>query len=668
MSRLRDLPGLAAAVAGPLVLYTLTLPRTVVLEDDGFFLMAGAHLGIAHPPGYPLFTLICHLFMQLPFGTPAFLGHLSSAFLGALACGAVYVCARLLGASWIPALAAAWLFGASEHVWSQAIIAEVYTLNALLFFAVYALLLQAPARERAGGKPAQANWFWAAAVYGLSLANHWPLMGLATPGLALAALPSWRAILRGWPAILAGFSLSAAFPYAWMVWRSWQEPATSFLGPIDSWKTFVDYITRQGYAGIGDGPSAGWMDRLELLQWFGNQVAWQLTFVGFVLALLGLTMLLRERRFCEAGSGVLVFLGQSVALMILLNFDFDYYFVAVFRPYSLVCYGLLAIWLATGLQFVTDRLATKRFRAAWLPAAAAALAGLGMTAWSVQSHWEINNRAGSDVAARHANLLFDLLPEKATLLVSGDLETPTLGYYRFVEERRPDITLINTNGLIYGNRPFPSGSTEAERKAVLRAFVDDPGRQVFLLSGSPPCERCTTRWYGPFREAIQGASETIEVRTVPEVEQYFKEAVERRILDAWEYLYLSRFLWDYGNYLGFMVVSKHPDLMAVVDRMQPYAERNHHSLTGMIEILLKYWNPGHAQRTAALLDKAERLLAGARLTTFQKGRLYYLKGRLKSLQGDEQAAVKSYRRSRDLYPNPERNDALRALERLQRVQ
>ena len=27
-------------------------------------------------------------------------------------------------------------FGASEHFWSQAIIAEVYTLNALLFFAV----------------------------------------------------------------------------------------------------------------------------------------------------------------------------------------------------------------------------------------------------------------------------------------------------------------------------------------------------------------------------------------------------------------------------------------------------------------------------------------------------------------------------------------------------
>ena len=116
-----DAAALAAAVLGPLALYVATLPRTVVLEDDGLFLMAGVHLGIAHPPGYPLYTLIVHLFTRLPFLDAAFLGHLSSAVLGALACGAVYCCARLLRASPAPALTAAWLFGVSEQFWSQAI-------------------------------------------------------------------------------------------------------------------------------------------------------------------------------------------------------------------------------------------------------------------------------------------------------------------------------------------------------------------------------------------------------------------------------------------------------------------------------------------------------------------------------------------------------------------
>ena len=124
-----DRAGLAAAVLGPLVLYVATLPRTVVLEDDGLFLMAGVHLGVAHPPGYPLYTLILHLFTRLPFGDPAFLGHLSSAVLGALACGTVYVCARLLRVTVALALTATWLFGVSEQFWSQAIITEVYTLS-----------------------------------------------------------------------------------------------------------------------------------------------------------------------------------------------------------------------------------------------------------------------------------------------------------------------------------------------------------------------------------------------------------------------------------------------------------------------------------------------------------------------------------------------------------
>ena len=134
---------LLLSISGPLVLYLFTIPRTVVLEDDGLFLMVAKHFGIAHPPGYPLFTGIAHLFMQFPFGTDAFRGHLASAFLGALACGVLFGCARLLGASVWAALAGAWAFGASEHFWSQAIIADVYTLNALLFFATYLLILKA---------------------------------------------------------------------------------------------------------------------------------------------------------------------------------------------------------------------------------------------------------------------------------------------------------------------------------------------------------------------------------------------------------------------------------------------------------------------------------------------------------------------------------------------
>ena len=97
--------------------------------------MAGVHLGVAHPPGYPLYTLIVHLFsapavrerrvprapVERGAGRPRLRHRL-------LLCEAAARCRPF------PPLTAAWLFGVSEPFWSQAIIAEVYTLNALLFF------------------------------------------------------------------------------------------------------------------------------------------------------------------------------------------------------------------------------------------------------------------------------------------------------------------------------------------------------------------------------------------------------------------------------------------------------------------------------------------------------------------------------------------------------
>src|SRR3989440_2104292 len=87
----------AAGVAVALfALYALTAPRTVAVEDDGLFILSSYFLGIEHAPGYPLFTLVGHLFTMLPFGSVAYRVHLASAFFGGLACGAAWLCARAL--------------------------------------------------------------------------------------------------------------------------------------------------------------------------------------------------------------------------------------------------------------------------------------------------------------------------------------------------------------------------------------------------------------------------------------------------------------------------------------------------------------------------------------------------------------------------------------------
>ena len=132
-----------------------------------------------------------------------------------------------------------------------------------------------------------------------------------------------------------------------MVWRSQQAPAISFYGPIDSWGDLWFYVSRQGYSEVDVSPAAGWSDRAAFLGWLGADIVRQTTLPGCALAALGLGVLARGGGLVAtalAGSGVAALLGNSVVLIALLGFDFDPFWLAVFRPYPLVCYGVAALW------------------------------------------------------------------------------------------------------------------------------------------------------------------------------------------------------------------------------------------------------------------------------------------------------------------------------------
>ena len=670
-----DTAAVVAAVLGPLAVYVATLPRTVVLEDDGLFLMAGVHLGVAHPPGYPLYTLIVHLFTRLPFADAAFLGHLSSAVLGALACGAVYCCARLLRASRVPALAAAWLFGVSEQFWAQAIIAEVYTLNALLFFAAYALVLLG-ARDPRRGWP-----LWCAAVaWGAGLANHWPLMVLATPGLALALLPAWRAVLPRLPRLLGAALVTAALPYAWMVWLSQQAPPVSFYGAIDTWSEFWFYIGRQGYSGVDVSPSAGWSDRAAFLGWLAADLVRQTTLPGAALALVGLATLARRgglAAVAAAGSGVVAGLGNSVVLILLLGFDFDVLWVAVFRPYPLICYGVAALWLAVGMQWLLDRVpdlaAARRaaataglLRAPRLGGAAAALAGAAMVAASASAGWPANDRSGSDFAERHAETVFDLLPPDAVLFGYGDAAIGPLGYYRYVEERRPDVALYSLQGLVFANRLVDPRQPEDERARALDRFVGATERPVFLSPDADVRPRGRgVGHHGFLLEVLaEGTEGTVELWRHPPGERYFVELLDRRPADRWEQVRRNGLLSYYGRYLGLVVLSGSPRLLEPLAPLFERAQDCYTCLLGMAVALLDNVDAddANANRIAAWLTRAEAL-RGQALSKGESAQLPYEQGRLAELTGDAATARARYRQSHALDPHPA-NPAGAALRRL----
>ena len=141
---LRSDPGFAAAIGTiAFVVYLRTLlPDVGGPEDTAKFQYLGAALGTTHPPGYPLHTLLSHLFSYLPIGTIAYRANLLSAVAGAVAVALAVLLARSLGRSRPASAFCALTIAFGSAFWGYAVLAEVYTLSAALLLAIMLWLVR----------------------------------------------------------------------------------------------------------------------------------------------------------------------------------------------------------------------------------------------------------------------------------------------------------------------------------------------------------------------------------------------------------------------------------------------------------------------------------------------------------------------------------------------
>lgn len=181
--------------------YYITLAPTVTLEDSGELAVASDYLGVPHPPGYPIWSLVTWFFQWI-FNFVSYNGHpnpawgvaFASAFFGAGACGILAMLVSRSGSSilhgvkhqssilgrhseniisWVCGVSGGLLFAFSSVLWSQSTIVEVYSLNA--FFLCLILLLT----YRWMCRPEEDAILYATAfIFGLGLTNHQSLVFL----------------------------------------------------------------------------------------------------------------------------------------------------------------------------------------------------------------------------------------------------------------------------------------------------------------------------------------------------------------------------------------------------------------------------------------------------------------------------------------------------------
>ncbi len=387
------LAGLAFAIS--LAVYVRTLyPGLNGIGDTPKFQFVGAILGTPHPPGYPVYTLLGWLFSRLPFGNLAWRINLLSAVSASLAVALLYLLVRRLGGSGSAAFASALAFAFGPVFWSQATLAEVYTLAAALLSGLLLATVAWGSGDRRGRGPALAVFLAA-----LAMAHH-TTVAMVVPALVLYVLATDRRaalapgfLLRGGLLVALGLA-----PYLLVLLRNRQGAA--YLGArARSLGELWDVMRGASFEGrlFAFDLAAMVSDRSAIVF---DILRRELGLLGLLLAALGLFALARHARreallLGLAVAGLLVFaLGYDVP-------DIDVFLVASFVP----------LWALAGVGL------ERALRAAPTGLPRVLVAGLAL-AWPASQaalHFRASDHSARSFEMRYFAALFETLPDHAAI-------------------------------------------------------------------------------------------------------------------------------------------------------------------------------------------------------------------------------------------------------------
>lgn len=236
-----------------LLLYVPTLMPDVGTWDTAEFQSVGPVLGIAHPTGYPTYTLLAWLASVVlqPFGNEAYRVNLLSTIL--MAAAAALLAIRVVQATrrWPLGVLGGIVFAVTPLAWRLSTRADAHALH--VFLALLVLVLLAGWQSGRDRGSARAGWWLVAAacVFGLSLGNH-ALTLLLAPGIAAYVLlvaprilwQEWRLVLG----CLAVLVATATLVYAYLPLRSSMEPPLDYADP-ETWSAFWYVVLGQQFQG-----------------------------------------------------------------------------------------------------------------------------------------------------------------------------------------------------------------------------------------------------------------------------------------------------------------------------------------------------------------------------------------------------------------------------------
>lgn len=495
------------------IIYLITLAPSVVQIDAGELAAVQATLGIAHPTGYPLFTVIGYLFskLPLPFSTIFQLNILASIWCASAV--VVFILAiknistgEIQNLSSIPEkksrkkmvvrkenldspipeiikttalIFAGFVVGLNKTFWTQSTSVEVYSLHAFLICLIILFAIRAYQSNYSGKFFSFKNpWLLFSIALALGFANHMTTL-LILPGIAYLYFSKFRfnkpAFTNLLLMIIFFIGLLTVF-YLYLPLRTAQQPAINWGNTTDLDKILRHISGKQYQVWIFSSIEAS----KKQLAYFINNFPSEFTFI-LIPALLGLFNSFKYSK------KISVFFLICFISTVLYSINYD---ISDIDSYFLLAYisvGYFSFWGVIKI-FNLIKVESQKIKVTLALSALILILHFGFTFGKV-------NQSGIYVYEDYSKTLINSVPKNAIILsYQWDYFLSASYYFQNVESFRKDVAIVDKELLrrswyfnqLEHNYPFLLKGVASEvkffKEALMPFEADEPFNSNLLES------------------------------------------------------------------------------------------------------------------------------------------------------------------------------------------
>lgn len=447
-----------------LFFYLLTICPTLYIGDDGEIVSAAYTLGISHPPGYPLYTILGKIFTYLPLNNIAYRVNLLSVFFGSLTILVLYIALLTLFTSFtfstFFALVASLIFAFSLTFWSVSLHVKggIYTLNAFFIITLfYTLLINSP--------------YLFGLLLGFGLANHHTLSLFILPFLIFIYIyrRNWLKFnILKYILLLIFIGLST---YLYLIIRANVKPLMNWGDPYNLERA-IYHIFRKQYGEISK------LSHTVVLFVSMCSVYWKWLFKEFTPYLL-IFVPFGVYKFYKLDKKLFwIFMFTAMlaifGMMYVLNFEITPRNVYVHKVFFIPSFMFIIIFIGFGMYFVAEKLKFINY----------------LVPFFVLIPLIINyshvNLSKNYIAYNYGINILKTIEKDGILFTEGDNQMFILAYLQYVDGVRKDISIYDDIGCIFKNiygenfLRLSKIEKDAVRSKMQKEIIDKTNSSVYI--------------------------------------------------------------------------------------------------------------------------------------------------------------------------------------------